>query len=104
MAPPPPELSASQSKGKERDFSISRRFNFFFGCAVGLFFFTILWLGQQGYSEPAKPPKGSIRLVTVLIEDNRMNPPDHLLAEVYIRCWDGSQPDEYWCDAKDLVR
>jgi len=41
--------------------------------------------------------------VTALIEDNRQNPPDHLLAEVFIRCWSGGRPEELWCDAKDLV-
>ncbi|KAF9451949.1 hypothetical protein P691DRAFT_772687 [Macrolepiota fuliginosa MF-IS2] len=80
MAPPPAELAIYQLKGKEREVSGQR----------------------QHQPELSRPPKGTVRLVTALIEDNRTNPPDHLLAEVYIRCWSGSRPDELWCDAKDL--
>lgn len=47
--------------------------------------------------------RGDDRLVTALIEDNRQDPPDHLLAEVFIRCWSGGRPEELWCDAKDFV-
>ncbi|KAJ3570270.1 hypothetical protein NP233_g4511 [Leucocoprinus birnbaumii] len=83
MAPPPGEPSGPQAKGKEREAPGQR---------------------QPSQAEPGvvRPPRGNIRLVTALIEDNRHNPPDHLLAEVYIRCWSGSRPEELWCDAKDL--
>jgi len=47
--------------------------------------------------------RGDDRLVTALIEDNRQDPPDHLLAEVFIRCWSGGRSEELWCDAKDFV-
>jgi hypothetical protein len=100
MAPPPDDSSIPQSKGKEKEISGQRVYNL----TIQMTTSHDVRVGPQQSSEPVRPPRGNVRLVTALIEDNRINPPDHLLAEVYIRCWSGGRPDELWCDAKDLVR